>query len=280
MDRLRSIRIAVLHTVLVVLISAVVLSVVFYFGGKQIRAIRGEAEQLEKRHSDILSKRDALPKIVESLPYVLEDARMLTRMFPNNPGDKELLDFMELLAKDVGAVVVGIQLGEGEEMQLQESKLGKSDLLQGLDELLVWQLKAVEMRITLRGNFQSLVGFLERLKEHGRFIRVYNVSGPSEVDEKEFMPSLMEWDIKANMIYSTSETTTEEKFQRLVEEIRKVMVVEVGEMEAEDKSAETATLPSEKSEKTEESGKSAVAGNAMNASVTTASSNGNGGGGK
>ncbi len=221
----RSLKIALLHTIIVVLVTGLFLGVGFYLSSKSLSALRSKVAVLEDREKVMLDKRNQLTAVAKFIPFLIEDSILLSKMFPSNPGDRELLDFLTELGKESGMVVVEVKLSNPAEIVLEEGKVGKSELIKDLDETALFNFKSINIDIKLTGNFQSLLRFLESLKTNGRFIRIFSINGPSTAAAGEPTPGAFEWELKGDMMYFVSETSLAERFSEVVKNLEQVVAL-------------------------------------------------------
>lgn len=229
--RVQSIRIALLHTLLMLVVLLLVGGAILYFGSKQIKSLQEKREALKKEESSLLAKRNELPLIARALPFLLQDSIKLSRMFPSGFGDKELIDFLSEHVKAGGAQPVEITLGSSKKLELSEQRLGKSELLKDLDKATVADLAVIDIKMTIKGDYASLGKFLESLKKHGRFIRISSIRGPIRGPvggrEEAYQPSELSWDINANMLYSTTGKDIARDFSKVVSELKSLVGVQI-----------------------------------------------------
>ena len=225
----RSIRIAVIHTVIALVIFAIFFGAVLYFGSQKIKSLEQQVSSLKKKEGELLKKRDELPKVAEVFPILLEHASIVSTLFPPSPGDKELVDFLTSRGEATGVKVTVLDLSDPEVLVLTESKVGKSDLLKGLDKTVVDEVSTISFQIRVRGDFKSLLDFLNSLKVSGRFIRVERISGPTAQERGVYAPSFQEWQLSGTMYFTSEKLRVKTKFEELAASISRLTGIKLRE---------------------------------------------------
>jgi len=227
MGRARSIRIAVVNTIVAILVVVLAYSLTFFFSSRIIRNLSDELANLKNQEEALLKKKNELPNIVAVLPLVRKEAERLRTMFPPNPGDKELIDFLEQTLKTNRISVIEIGLSEPATLTLKESTIGKSKLLKDLNKDLVEKIEVINFNMVLKGRYNNFLRLLESLKNSGRFIRVERVSGPEGLKGEEFDPTALEWEIRGTMFFLPPEIDFLKDMDKIEQQLSKEIGVRV-----------------------------------------------------
>jgi len=167
--------------------------------------------------------------MADAFPILMEHASVISALFPPNPGDKELVDFLTSRGEATGVKVTALELGDPEALVLTETKVGKSDLLKDLDKAVVNEVSVISFQMTIRGDFKSLLNFLNTLKASGRFIRVERVNGPTGQEKGVYAPGLQEWQLSGSMYFTSEKLQIKAKFQELAANISRLTGIRLPE---------------------------------------------------
>jgi|GEM_PF-3946778 len=221
-DRRKSLRLAITHTIIVAVVVLLAVGATWFLTRREVQKLDAELATLDTQASAMREKRDELPLIKEALPELTREAGTISKMFPLDSGDRELIEFLEGELARSRAELVSWQLTAPKQFEAGTKGKGqKSELEERLDKELLEKTQVLTFTMEVRSRFAGIIGFLEGLKQSGRYIRITGVSSEDVKTLEE--PGLRSWRLSGDMFFITEQKDLSQQFADLRQILASVM---------------------------------------------------------
>jgi len=232
-ERKRLLRLIWINTAIVVAVLAVVVGLTYYLTSKQAAELQAQLTSLTEQEKVMAGKRAELDNITKYIPVLERDGRIISQMFPSDPAQTTLLDFLQQNVEKANSEVLQFEMGEGKELPAA-TKPEKSRTAEEkkLDEETLKKARFADATLTLRGSFENLLAFMENLKRSNRFFRIDRVEAPSgrqsrdifELDELN-----LTFKLEGQVFYLTEKVDVSEGIKRVRESLERKLALPVPE---------------------------------------------------
>lgn len=220
-DRRKSLRLAIMHTIIVLVVLLVAIGATWFLSRRQMQQLNTQFATLKTQESAMSQKRDELPLIAGALPELIKQGRTVARMFPVNVGDRELIEFLADELRRSGVELMSWQLTQPKTLEIKKGKGKETELQESLNEELLGRTKVIVFTMEVRGRFPSVVRFLEDLKQSGRFIRITGIA--AEAQQGLGASAAQSWRLDGDMFFITDQKELPQQFADLAEVLASVI---------------------------------------------------------
>ncbi len=180
-DRKQLIRLVWTNTGIVLFVVLLVIAGTYYFSSKKMSLLGAELTSLKEKEAAMTVKQKDLPNISKHLPRLLNESMKVASLFPSDPEQKELVDFLQLNVDKAGADVLGIAMDPPKALPvLTKATSTQTEVEKALDKAVIEKTQFMITGLAVRGSFENVLAFMENLKRSNRFYRVLKIEGKPE----------------------------------------------------------------------------------------------------
>jgi hypothetical protein len=228
-ERRRLIRLVWINTGIVLAVTVLVIAATWYFTQKRIQILGAELATVKETEKAMNSKKAELPTIAANLPRLLDESRVVALIFPNNPAQKELVDFLQQNVDKAGADVTKVSMDSPTELPVYSKAVStQTDEEKALDKTAVEKTMLIKSTMTVRGGFENILAFMENMKRSNRFFRIMKIKAGPETNKSGDradikLGSSLIFELDGELYYTTEKLDIADKFAKLRDALKEIM---------------------------------------------------------
>lgn len=230
-DRKRILKLVWINTGVVLFVAVLLIAGAFYFTSKKTTELNAQLAGLKEKEAAMTQKQKELPNISKHLPRLLNESKKVSMLFPTEPAQKELVDFLQQNVDKAGADVVSIAMDPPKELPvLRKSSETQTDEEKKLDKGIIEKTKFMITGLEVRGSFESVLAFMENLKRSNRFYRILHIEGKPERAENIVGGDLITgrnliFDLQGEMFITGEKLDIAAEFAKLRDDLNRVLAI-------------------------------------------------------
>lgn len=234
-DRKGIIRVIWINTGIVLFVAVLLIAGAFYFTSKKTSELNTQLAGLKEKEAAMNQKQKELPNISKHLPRLLAESKKVSMLFPTDPAQKELVDFLQQNVDKAGADVVSIAMDPPKELPvLKKSTATQTDEEKKLDKGILEKTKFMLTGVEVRGSFENVLAFMENLKRSNRFYRILKIEGKPEKAQSigggNFITGQnLLFDLQGEMFITGEKLDIAAEFVKLRDELNRVLAISESE---------------------------------------------------
>lgn len=235
-DRKRILRLVWINTGVVLAVAVLLIAAMLYFTSKKTTELNTQLAGLKEKEAAMTQKQKELPNISKHLPRLLNESKKVSMLFPTDPAQKELVDFLQQNVDKAGADVVSIAMDPPKELPvLKKSTATQTDEEKKLDKGIIEKTKFMITGLEVRGSFENVLAFMENLKRSNRFYRILKIEGKPEKAPGSGAANIITgqnliFDLQGEMYITGEKLDIAAEFAKLRDELNRVLAISEAEV--------------------------------------------------